>query len=426
MSACIWYISKYVIPPSLGSVGTRGFFLLREMARLGHRAVIVTSDSNHLNPTPKLDGAQMTEVVDGVTLRWLRTHKYSAAQSLGRIVSWLDFEWRLWRMRKDDLPRPDVVIVSSLSLLTIVNGLLLRRRYRCRLVFEVRDIWPLTIIEEGGFSARNPFVMALRWMEKLAYRRADLVVGTMPNLKQHVDESLGERHAPVAFIPFGIAPDMISAREPLPDGWADRHVPNGKFVICHAGTIGVTNALEVLFDCARRMKDMPDVHFLIVGDGYLRTKFQKECANLPNVTFTGPVNKAQVQSVLELCDLLYFSVLPSKVWTYGASLNKNIDYMLSGKPILASYTGHPTMVEEAGAGRFVPAGDVEALQAEILRLAATSPAELKAMGEKGRRWLLEHRTYAALALEYLHLMLPELGAGAEPESVATPQRALAS
>ncbi len=33
-----------------------------------------------------------------------------------------------------------MVIVSSLSLLTILNGIRLKARYGCRLVFEIRDI----------------------------------------------------------------------------------------------------------------------------------------------------------------------------------------------------------------------------------------------------------------------------------------------
>ena len=67
-------------------------------------------------------------------------------------MSWLHFEWRLLRSDGNSLPRPDAIIVSSLSILTILNGLWIRRRYRTRLIFEIRDIWPLTLVEEGGFG----------------------------------------------------------------------------------------------------------------------------------------------------------------------------------------------------------------------------------------------------------------------------------
>ena len=74
---------------------------------------------------PRLDQPFLHQEVDGIQLYWVRTMKYVVAKSLRRILSWLDFEWRLWRLPKEQLPAPDVVIVSSLSLLTILNGFLL-------------------------------------------------------------------------------------------------------------------------------------------------------------------------------------------------------------------------------------------------------------------------------------------------------------
>lgn len=66
-----------------------------------------------------------------------------------------------------------------------------------------------------------------------------------------------------------------------------------------------------------------------------------------NLIFAPKVQKQMVQSVLARCDLVYFSVHVSTVWRFGQSLNKVIDYMLSGKPIIASYTGYPSMINEA-------------------------------------------------------------------------------
>ena len=417
--ATIWYVSKYISLPSSGRWSSRGFMLMREMVRAGHECLMITSDSNHLTNVPELTGRSLTERVDGVDVCWVRTRKFAGAQSMGRILSWIDFEWRLWRLSKRDFPRPDAVIVSSLSLLTILNGLWLQFRYRCRLVFEIRDIWPLTIIEEGGFSRRNPFVIGLGLIERLGYRRADAIVGTMPNLEQHVAEQV-TRHAPVHTVAFGVDPEAPEVAEPLPTGWIERFVPAGKFVVCHAGTIGTTNALDILFDCARAMRDQPDVHFLIVGDGDLRPGYENACADLSNVTFTGPVPKQMVQSVLAQADLLFFSVLVSKVWRYGMSLNKVIDYMMSGKPILGSYSGFPTMVEESGGGTMVPAGDMEALKAEIERYKRMKPEERALIGARGRAWLLTHRRYDRLAAEYLAIALPserikDAGEAAEPE-----------
>ncbi len=136
----------------------------------------------------------------------VRTLKYSASRSIRRILSWVHFEWRLLRLPANLLPRPDAIIVSSLSLLTVLSGLRLRRRYRSRLIFEVRDIWPLTLTEAGGFSPRSPLVLGLGAIEKLGYRRADAIVGTMPNLRQHVEEVTGSSK-PTYCVPMGVDED---------------------------------------------------------------------------------------------------------------------------------------------------------------------------------------------------------------------------
>lgn len=379
--------------------------LLREMASKGHHCVLFTSNSHHLIERPDFDCSYRTAPVDGVEVCRIRVLKYKGAKSVGRILSWFHFEWRLWRLPKLDFRKPDAVIVSSLSLLTIFNGLLLRRRYGCRLIFEVRDIWPLTLIEEGGFSPRNPLVVALGMVERLAYRRSDAIVGTMPNLKRHVTEQVGSS-PPVHCIPMGIDKDRIDAGGTLPLDYVTGHIPEGKFLVCHAGTIGITNALDTLLNCARAMRDHPKVHFLIVGDGDLKDHYSAVCADLSNVSFAPAVPKAMVQDVLKRCDLLYFAVHVSRVWKYGQSLNKVIDYMLAGRPILASYSGYPSMVDESGGGSYVPAGDVEALRSEILRYVGMSPAERSTIGAAARDWLMSNRTYDHLAHDYLRIALP--------------------
>lgn len=398
--AVIWYISKYVTPPGASKVGARGFLLLREFVRAGHKALLVSSDSNHLAMPPKLRTSRLLKIVDGVDVHWLRTRKYSEPRSLGRILSWFDFEFQVLRLPLEALPKPDVVIVSSLSPLTIFNGLRLRRRFGCKLVFEIRDIWPLVLTAAGGIGPRHPAVRFLAWVERLGYRHSDLIVGTMPNLCEHVIEVSGS-DKPVVCIPQGLGAELLDPPSPLPKGYVAAYIPKDRFIVCHAGSIGADNALETMLSCARAMKDQKRIHFLIVGEGYLKEKFRAEVADLDNISFAPGVAKDSVQSVLQHVDLLYFAVHKSPLMRFGQSLNKVIDYMVSGKPVLASFTGYPSMINEAGCGSYVPAEDVDALRAEIERYAEMPLHERELLGSRGREWLMQHRSFDALAYKYL-------------------------
>lgn len=403
MSTSIWYVSKYVAPPGSGTAGGRGYLLMKELAKLGHKVVIITSDSNQLAAPPPLKADYLFQDVDGIQLCWVRTIKYAVAKSMRRILSWLHFEWRLLWLPKSRFTTPDVVVVSSLSLLTILNGFWWRIRYNCRLIFEVRDIWPLTITEEGGFKRSNPFVWGLAVVERLGYKYADAIVGTMPNLGEHVSNVLGYTRT-THCIPMGVDESLFSAPLPLPADYEETNFPKGKFIVAHVGSIGITNALDTFFECAEAMRASKNIHFLVVGDGDLREAYRAKFSNLTNLTFAPRVSKAMVQSVLSKCDLLYFSVHVSKIWQYGQSLNKVIDYMMAGKPIVASYTGYPSMINEANCGTYVPAGDGAALQKEVRRYAQMSVQERQLIGRRGKAWLLENRQYPKLAKDYLDIM----------------------
>jgi glycosyltransferase involved in cell wall biosynthesis len=379
---------------------------MNELAKKGHDVVIITSDSNQLTTPPQLKAGYLLQEMDEIKILWVRTLKYRVAKSSRRILSWLHFEWCLLWLPKKNLPRPDVVVVSSLSLLTILTGFWWKTSYKCRIVFEVRDIWPLTIIEEGGYKPSNPFVWGLSIVERLGYKYADAIVGTMPNLGEHVCNVLGYQRQ-THCIPMGVDEAMFALSAALPDGYEELNFPRDKFIVAYVGSIGISNALDTFFKCAgsKHMLENPHIHFLVVGDGDLRTMYSDKNAHLTNLTFAPSVHKTMVQAVLSKCDLLYFSTHDSKVWKYGQSLNKIIDYMMASKPIVASYSGFPSMINEANCGTFVPAGDVSALGLKIERYAMMSKEERMMVGARGKSWLLEYRQYPKLAAQYLEIML---------------------
>lgn len=401
----VWYISKYLAPPAPKSVGSRGFYLMRELAEAGYTTTIFTSDANHLATPPRVDGRYLRQNLSGVDVCWIRTLKYPTVRSVKRMLSWLHFELGLLTLPLKRFPKPDVVVASSLSLTSVLTGILLSRRYGARFVFEVRDIWPLTLTEEGGFSAKHPLIKLMAWVERLGYTRADAIVGTMPNLEAHVRE-VSKSTKPVHCIPMGYDEQPLEASGELPPAYIDAKVPANKFLVGYAGSVGTTNALETLFECAESMREDDSIHFVIVGSGDLLDDFIGRYGNLPNTTFVGSVPRESVQAVLAEFDVLYLSALPSKVWEFGQSLNKVIDYMLAGKPVIASYSGYPSMLNEAGGGVFVPAADAQALAQEVQRFAQLSDEQRLEMGERGRNWMIENRNYQHLADLYDSILFP--------------------
>ncbi|MGB0895404.1 MAG: glycosyltransferase family 4 protein [Parashewanella sp.] len=396
----IWYINKYQECESKYSPGGRGFLIMKELSKLGYDTVVFTSDSTNLTYTPKLqEGCQIIKQ-DHLTVVWLKTMKYKVAKSIRRVLSWFDFELNLLFFDEKSVKSPDVVIVSCLSLFTVINGLRLKNKYNCKLIMEVRDIWPLTLVAEGGFSKYNPLVAFMSVIEKLGYKYSDDIVGTMPNLGLHVSNVLGYEKK-VHCVPMGVMNHEFYEDSDvlLPEGYISQHFNLTKFNIVYAGTIGITNALEVLFKSASLISN-PNVHITIVGDGALKQQFIEKYGLLKNVSFAPKVSKNQVQSVLKYADVVYLSAHPSILWEFGQSLNKVIDYMRSGKPIIASYTGHKNMLEDSGCAFFAPANEINALATLIDEVADIPAAQLNSIGIKGKDWLFRNQQYDVLATKY--------------------------
>lgn len=136
----IWFVSKYASPPQFAKAPSRLFFLAKEFVKLGHTVRILTSDANHFGNFPETDKIYNEEEQDGVKIGWLKTKKYTVTASFKRIISWFDFERRLFTLNRKNFEKPDVVIVSSLSIFSIVFGYYLKKKYKPILVFEIRDI----------------------------------------------------------------------------------------------------------------------------------------------------------------------------------------------------------------------------------------------------------------------------------------------
>lgn len=391
----ILVVSKYAPLRGLGS-NPRWYQLAHSMMASGYEFEIITSDSNHGSSIKhNMQPVEMV-TIDEVRFRVIRTVKYRRSSSIARVISWFDFDLKLFRHCRH--LAPEVVVISSLSLTSIIFGIFLKWWQGSRLVFEVRDIWPLTMIEEGGFSRFHPLALYLRFIELWGYQRADLIVGTMPNLKQHVIES-GVQKLDSAFhtCGIGVLPERAAEVDPFCFTLELEARVKKRTIVGYCGSIGLTNNLNDFVDymeCCQR----DDVVFIIAGDGADREQFQSRLESRGNVAFLGQIAADQVQSFLRRCDILFLSTLPSKVWDYGQSMNKVVDYMLAAKYIVAQYTGYPSFIDEAGCGVFTDAaGLTDCLDAAIDMPRATRDVA----GMAGRQWLLENQSYDALARNYL-------------------------
>ncbi len=403
----ILYVSQY-FPPEMGAPAARVHELSREWVRQGHDVTVLTAFAHH--PTgvkAPQDRRVLTrrECVDGIDV--VRTYVYATANkgTVKRMVSYASFMLSAMAIGRLRVRRPDVVIATSPQLLCGVAGYALARTLGAPFVFEVRDLWPESILAVDALRD-NALIRALKGVARFLYTRCDRLVTVGAGYSHGIQSRYGIPAEKIAIVRNGIDADLFV---PSPRdnevrrqyGWGDR------FVCLYLGTHGMAHGLHHVLAAAQALRDDPDKLFVLVGEGAEKDNLKRLAAEwrLPNVQFIDQQPKARVPLFYAACDLglvtlrdtpLFQEVLPSKIF----------EYLGMERPILLNVAGEARrVVEDAGAGEYVPADDPAAIVEAVRRLAGQRP-RLADMGRSGRRHVLEHFDRRALASQYLNLLEP--------------------
>lgn len=397
----IWIINENTGSRIHGMV-FRPYYLAKEFVKQGNEVTIFSGSFSHVysNP-PEVTGFSKNEEIDGISYCWIKTPKYGKSQSLGRIINAFVYVIKLFFLNKKQFGKPDVIIVTSPTPFSIINGYCFKKRFKARLIFEVRDIWPLTLIDIGSISKKHPFVVFTQFFENFSYKVADRVVSVLPNSKGHM-MAHGLKETDFVYIPNGVDVGEANDYHEISDK-IRQMVPEDKFIVMYAGKFGVSNNLKVLLKSAEIMKDNSSVFFILVGAGPEKETIIKmiEEKGLNNIKVSDPVLKSEIQSILKLADICYIGLTKSPLFHLGVSPNKIYDYMLAGKPIIFSVETSENIISKSGCGISVEAENPEKIAEAANNLLKMSKEEREAIGKKGYDYVLENHTYEKLAREYL-------------------------
>lgn len=406
MSKCVWIVHQYASTPDTG-MGGRQFYLARELAKQGYQVYLISSASHHLlRNKVACDGPYKVEMQDGFHIVWVNMPDYEEAHSKQRALNWFIFSWRIQKLAKIIPHKPDAVLCSSPSPISFLGAQRLAKKFKARLVFDVRDIWPLTLTEIGGFSKKHPFIRLMQCIEDKAYRDSDAVVSNLKNAVEHM-VSRGMDTSKFHWIPNGISLDEVNQQAPLNPEVASK-LPKDKFIVGYTGTLGVANAIETFIESAEILKGQQDIAFVLVGGGKEKPFLQKSVIEkgLSNIVFIDPIPKVQIQSMLKNFDVCFIGWMNDPLYQFGIGANKIPEYLYSGKPIIHSYSGMCDPIEPCAAGITVPAQDSDALAKSILKLKSLDETEKVSMGVNGHQLALEEYDYGKLADSMKAILFP--------------------
>lgn len=401
MNKTIWVINQTAGTLETGW-GERHFMLAKGWVKQGYDVKIISGSYNHLfKNQPKVSKTFTLEAVDkGITFCWIKTPKYYDG-GYGKFWSNFIFMLKLFFIPVKKLGKPTYIIVSSMPIFPIINAYIFKKRFKIKkLIFEVRDLWPLTPIYLKGYSKRHPLVLFLNFFEKFAYKKSNYVVSLLPNAASYIN-AISKKPEKFKWIPNGIDKNYLKT-EPLNEEIRSR-IPKGKFIVGYTGTMGMANALEYFIEASSLIQSHTDIHFVLVGDGYLKKELQQQACEQQNISFIDKISKSQVQSVLQFFDICFIGRNDVLLFDYGVSSNKYFDYMLAKKPILASTNHIKDPVELSGCGIIVKPESVKAIVSGILKFYKMDNMSRVNMGLKGYNYVKKYHNFTTLSSMYLSL-----------------------
>ncbi|QTP55164.1 glycosyltransferase family 4 protein [Billgrantia sulfidoxydans] len=398
----VWILNHYAKHPDAAG-GARHFQLARHLPAHGWHATLIASSVDHPSGEQRLEKGEpwRLETIDGVNFLWLRTSSYRGNGG-GRMKNMLEYAWQAMRpTRLAELERPDLIVGSSVHPFAALAGWWLARRHRVPFVFEVRDLWPQTLIDMGRLREGAALTRAMRRLETFLYRRARRVLTLLPRAVDYI-APLGVPEERVVWLSNGV--DL--AAFPEPDAPAPRP-PEMPLSLMYFGSHGEANGLADLLEAMAIVKvdsragEVP-VQLRLIGDGPGKRELMRQASGLGLdgrwVRFEPPVPKREIPALASEADAFVITVrdLP-RLYRFGISMNKLFDYMAAARPVIIASAAVNDPVAEAGAGITVPPEDPLALAEAIKRLAALPPDERARMGRAGRAHVEAVYDYRILA-----------------------------
>jgi colanic acid biosynthesis glycosyl transferase WcaI len=329
----------------------------------------------------KFFGLISRERLEGVDILRAKETRLGRRGFLGRFTNYLSYFfsalWASFRIR-----RPDVVVGMTDPPIIGLVAWAAARRTGARFVFLCQDIFPevANLLEDFRSERMNG---VLERVNRFLVRRADRVVALGETMKRRLVEGKGALPEKVAVI-HNWADSGLLSPGPKDNPFSREHGLQDRFVVLHAGNIGLSQNLDAVIDVASKLED---VTFLFIGDGVRRQALEEEARkrSLGNVRFLPYLPRERMPETYATADVFLVSlkkglagyIVPSKL--YGI--------LAAGRPYVAAVEEESevaAITREHECGIVVAPGDVGGMTHEIARLHRDRDVARR-LGENARR-----------------------------------------
>jgi len=284
----------------------------------------------------------------------------------------------------------NLVFVYQPSPITVgLPALVLKRLDNVPVWMWVQDLWPESLVATG--MVRSSLLLSLtERLVRFVYSGCNRILvqslafiprinkrGVIPEKILYFPNSAGELYRPVA-----VEPDAPE-RKLIPPG----------FCVLFAGNLGRAQDLPAVLRAAEKIKGHGGIHWVLLGEGTMRS-WAQDTIRVRGLNGTvhllGSYPVTAMPRFFSIADALLVTL--KKDPTFAITIPSKVQaYLASGKPIIAALDGEGArVIEEAGGGLTVPAGDADALAAAVVKMFEMRESDRQRMGRLSREYFERH------------------------------------
>ena len=395
----ILYLHQHFAVPS-GSTGTRSYEFAKRWVQAGHKVTVITGHYD----IGGLDSTRKKQTIDGVEVVIAGSKYGNNMRFIKRVWTFLSF-MLFATIAGIKVNKVDAIYATSTPLTIGVPAILLKWFKNRPFIFEVRDQWPEIPIELE--IIKSPILKAvLLWLEKRIYLSSSGIVALSDGMKKGIQKIIGDKK-PIEIIPNSCDTEIF---HPDINGETLRVARNwkGKFILLHAGAMGKVNSLNFILDVAKTLKNVPKIHFVLVGGGNEKPSLEQRILDekISNVEIISSVPKTELPMYFAACDVSMVIIGNYPIIEHN-SANKFFDSLSAGKPILINYSGwQREILYETKSGFGTDICDIDQF-ISIVKELSSGGIDLIKMGKNARKTAIEMYNRNKLAKRALDFIITQ-------------------
>lgn len=367
--------------------------LVRDLVVRGHQVTVLTGKPNY----PKgeyfegyqYEGVQKEDFYGAEVIRVpLRKRGSGGAVNLFRnYISYVTNAKKYLRKNKMVF---DAILCYEISPITqAYPALFCKKKYGGKVLLWVQDLWPESVTAAGGINNKLVLGFLDRLVKKI-YVKSDVLMVQSNGFTESI-LSKGNFASKIAYIP-NWAEDLYLEKKMVNVDAVRAMMPEG-FRVMFAGNVGAAQDVGSIIKAAAETRDIPDIKWVIVGDGRARVEVEEESRKLGltnTVIFLGRHPMETMPTFFSFADAMVVSLKDEYIFSLTIPA-KTQSYMASCKPILSMLNGEGNKtIKEAACGLIAPSGDYKTLAHNVKTIYQTSKEELAQMGQRGLDYYLSH------------------------------------